>query len=110
MVVARPRVTPAASLTRRPTSAPMRLAAVRPRAADAGGVGAVEAVTSEVTENRAFGGYLSSPPTIKRAPVSAAACAERPAGEKSLAAGASSRVLDQLLRKPVGGEEYLESH
>jgi hypothetical protein len=64
MVVARPRVTPVASLARKTTSAPMRVPAMRPRTADAGGGGTVEAATSELLQNVVFGGYLSGPSAI----------------------------------------------
>jgi hypothetical protein len=60
MVVARPRVTPTASVAENWTLAPMRVATVRPRAAEADPDDRrVIAVTGEIVKGGGFGLYLT---------------------------------------------------
>src|SRR5207249_6702525 len=84
VVVARPTVTPSASLAGKSTSTRMRAAVMRPSAADAGcGDGVVGAATSERIQNVVFGKYLDSPSTIRCAPGGATAL-RRQASERGL--------------------------
>jgi hypothetical protein len=64
VVVARPTVTPSASLAGKSTSPPMRVPAMRPSAAEAGCGDSAVGAMSELLGNVVFGGYLSSPPAI----------------------------------------------
>jgi hypothetical protein len=73
MVVARPTVTPVVTLAGKSTPAPVGARTMRPSAPDAGGAGAVGAAMRELLRNGVLGGYLGSPPTIKRAPGGATA-------------------------------------
>src|SRR5262245_65847245 len=77
MVVARPTVTPVASLTGGSTPPPMRVPAMRPRTADASGGGGMLGARSELLESGVFGGFLGSPLAIECDPGGAPALRRR---------------------------------